>query len=379
MTQDDYSEVFKLSEYAFQYKLDKEEYEKKCLEADRHKIYGYKINDNLAGKLHMIPLDVFVQGKSFTLGGISSVATWPEYGGQKIAEKLMKQSLLEFKEKNTMLAYLHPFNAGFYRRFGFEFAFDSVTYTIPVEKLNHSWKKAGFIERNPINTIELNQVYEAFITKFNGGIKRDKKWWEQRVLTDDQAEVIIIKDEMDTPQAYLIYKFKNNHFEVIEMAYTDQIYLESIYHFILKHKATIKNVEIPTYEGDLLSYILNDPIFTQEKQPYFMARIVDLLSFLKEYPFEFKKGLFIKLFIEDEFLTSNTSFYEVSAKGIIKTDRVNDKKYLTINIGDLTALLMGYKNIKELKTLNKIRGNEEEIAKLDSILNPQPTYLLDFF
>lgn len=349
------------------------------MEAERHKIYGYQIEEKLAGKLHMIPLEVFIEGKAFTMGGISSVATWPEYSGNKIAEKLIKQSLTELQKEKITLAYLVPFNAGFYRRFGFEFTFNSVDYIIPIEKLQHPWEKQGQIIRDNINLIELNQVYEIFIKKFNGGLKRDKKWWKQRVLTDDQAEIILIKDETGNPQAYLIYKVENNRLCVIEMAYTNQTYVESIYHFILRHQGTIKDVKMSTYEGDLLSYILNDPTFTQKVEPYFMARIVDVKSFLNEYPFEIKDGLSINIYVADDFVADNTGLYQMSAKEVIEIENPDVNDYLAINIGDLTALLMGYKTIKDLKALNKIQGSKHEINKLASLINPQPTYLLDYF
>src|SRR5690625_5934397 len=93
LTTEDYPEIFKLSEYAFQYHLSEEDYIKKCEEAKRHQIYGIEIKGRLAGKLHIIPLEVFIQGKLLTMGGISYVATCREYSGKGIAGKLIKQRL----------------------------------------------------------------------------------------------------------------------------------------------------------------------------------------------------------------------------------------------------------------------------------------------
>lgn len=273
---------------------------------------------------------------------------------------------------------MHPFNAGFYRRFGFEFAFDSVNYVIPIEKLRHDWKNSGFIERDGINLYDLNQVYEIFIQKFNGGLKRDKKWWEERVLTDDQAETILIKDDNGTPQAYLIYKYKHNCLEVIEMAYTNQVYKESIYHFIMRHQSSIKEVKISTYESNLLDYIVSDSTFTKNITTYFMARIVSVQRFLEKYPFKTAGNVFFNLFVQDDFLSDNTGFYQVLDNKVIRKE-VPDQDYLVINISDLTALLMGYKTIKELQTLDRVQGSEQEINKLKSSLNPKNTYLLDYF
>ena len=313
------------------------------------------------------------------MGGISSVATWPEYSGKGIAGKLIKQSLTDLRNDHIMLAYLHPFNAGFYRRFDFEFAFDQIDYTIPIEKLRYPWEQRGFIQREDVSLSELNQVYETFIQAFNGGLKRDEKWWKQRVLTDDKAEVILIKDEEENPQAYLIYKLHNKRFEVIEMAYSSQAYKESMYHFMMKHQATIQEVSLPTYENDLLSYIINDPTFVQKKHPYFMARIVHLEKFLKEYPFNYSKDSSINLFVTDEFLENNTGVYKISATEVVKINNIKNEDYLAIQIGDLTALLMGYKTVSDLKILNKIRGKEEDLKELEAMLTIQPTYLLDFF
>src|SRR5699024_11526306 len=102
------------------------------------------------------------------------------------------------------------------------------------------------------------------------------------MITDDNTEADPNKEEEDSPQVYIIYKLNNKRFEIIEMAYLSQAYKESMYHIMMKHQATIQEVSLPTYENDLLSYIINDPTFVQKKHPYFMARIVHLEKFLKE-------------------------------------------------------------------------------------------------
>src|SRR5690625_6894608 len=97
------------------------------------------------------------------MGGISSVATWPEYSGKGIAGKLIKHSLTNLRNDHTMLAYLHPFNAGFYRRFGFEFAFDQIDYTIPIEKLRYTWEQRGIILCEDLFLFVLYKMYDIII------------------------------------------------------------------------------------------------------------------------------------------------------------------------------------------------------------------------
>src|SRR5699024_561782 len=90
LSEQNYDEIFALSEFAFQYQMNGEERSRKEEEAARHRIFGCYVDNELAGKLHIIPLEVFMQGTRFSMGGISSVATWPEYRRQGVAKNLLK-------------------------------------------------------------------------------------------------------------------------------------------------------------------------------------------------------------------------------------------------------------------------------------------------
>src|SRR5699024_2098022 len=129
----DYMEIFELSQFAFQYKLDDEAMKIKKQEADRHTIWGYMDDGSIAAKLHLIPLTIMINGKPFKMGGISSVATWPEYRRQGMAKKLLFHALNHMKAAGQTITFLHPFSFGFYRQYGFEHTFNLKHYTIPVE------------------------------------------------------------------------------------------------------------------------------------------------------------------------------------------------------------------------------------------------------
>src|SRR5699024_2163850 len=156
-------------------------------------------------------------------------------------------------------------------------------------------------------------------------------------------------------------------------------YKESMYHFMMKHQATIQEVSLPTYEKDLLSYIINDPTFVQKKHPYFMARIVHLEQFLKNYPFNYSKDSSINLFVSDDFLENNTNDYKISPTEVFKINNKKSDNFLAIHIADLTAIIMGYKTVTDLVMLNNIRGKTEDLNKFDTMLTVQPTYFLVFF
>ncbi|MEH7301975.1 GNAT family N-acetyltransferase, partial [Neobacillus drentensis] len=55
LTEDDFLESLKLSEYAFQYKIADERISARKDMLKKHKILGIKEQENLAAKLHIIP------------------------------------------------------------------------------------------------------------------------------------------------------------------------------------------------------------------------------------------------------------------------------------------------------------------------------------
>src|SRR5699024_3179466 len=143
----DYPEVFALSQFAFQYTLTEDDLLKKAREADRHDIWGYQIDGKIAGKLHILPLEGIFNGQKYAMGGISSVATWPAYRRRESVNKLFHHAFVKMKEEGQVIPYLHPFLASFYRKYGWEFAFNRRQDTIPIAQFNQTSNTKGTIKR----------------------------------------------------------------------------------------------------------------------------------------------------------------------------------------------------------------------------------------
>src|SRR5699024_12089731 len=104
-----------------------------------HVVYGYMVGEHIAGKVHIIAVSINIGGHSVNMGGISAVATWPEYRRRGIAKDLLQHSLRKMKENGQVISLLHPFLVGFYRKYGWELAYIQKKYTIPIEKLKRDW------------------------------------------------------------------------------------------------------------------------------------------------------------------------------------------------------------------------------------------------
>src|SRR5699024_3959045 len=132
----DYESIFALSEFAFQYKFNADELEQKKQEASRQIIWGMMNEDEIAAKLHLIPLSVYINGKELDMGGVSSVATWPEYRRNGMVKQLLHHSLTYMKRHGQTISYLFPFSFAYYRKYGWELTFSQKEYKIPMERFS---------------------------------------------------------------------------------------------------------------------------------------------------------------------------------------------------------------------------------------------------
>lgn len=377
----DYEEIFALSQFAFQYTLSKEALAEKEQEADRHDIWGYRIDGNLAGKLHIIPLEVLIQGKKFSMGGISSVATWPEYRRSGIAKKLLHHALVKMKEQGQLLAYLHPFSVGFYRKYGWELAFTRRHDTIPTEQFKRGWGSEGLVRRTTKDIETLAEIYTKYANRFHGMLVRDNLWWQQRVLTDKAMSTAIAYDEKGEAVGYIIYKVSNDILTIKEIAYTNMNGRYLLYEFIGNHDSMAGTVKWIVPENNNLPFIVNDPFYEQVNTPYFMARIVDVETFLRQYTYTKQDGI-MTLAVEDEFFPENTAVYKVTvsdgqARSVEKIDHTEEA--IRCQVQYLSAMCLGYKRPRELLEEELITGSKEAVKQLDSMLPVKQTFLADFF
>ena len=113
LTTDDFEACMTLSEYAFQFVLNEEQVEKRRKEFNSHNVLGVYEDGQVGAKLHIIPFQTYIQGRSFEMGGIAGVATWPEYRRKGWVAGLLKFALEEMNRNKQSISFLHPFSFAF--------------------------------------------------------------------------------------------------------------------------------------------------------------------------------------------------------------------------------------------------------------------------
>jgi hypothetical protein len=82
LTEEDYEEAFRLSEYAFQYQLTEEQKEFRKQWMSEQDILGDYENGQLTAKTHLLPFTVFIHGQEFNMFTEKSPTSKRDVGGR---------------------------------------------------------------------------------------------------------------------------------------------------------------------------------------------------------------------------------------------------------------------------------------------------------
>lgn len=382
---DEFEISTKLSEYAFQYTLTPEQRESNQKHFKPERFWGIFDGEELQAKLTIIPLQVYVHGNKFEMGGIAGVATWPENRRQGHVSTLLKHALQEMKSKGQTLSFLHPFSIPFYRKFGWELYAEYKKYTIPVSKFPRKVEVPGRIVRGVTDIPTLDGMYQAYASRYNGTLVRDEAWWTRSVLQGDNHSVVYYSAE-GKPTGYALYELKDKDLVCDEFVYLNEEARGALWTFFGNHDSRIEQVTMTMVPGDdQLPFMLPDPRVTQEVVPYFMARIVDLKSFVEQYAFEAHQEAVMTLEVEDSAAPWNAGRWRLSVNqegkaelSELPTDQ-GEQADLTTDIQTLSALFTGYKRPQALHAIHRLSGNPKAVKQLETMIPAGQTYLMDFF
>ncbi|MCC2471749.1 GNAT family N-acetyltransferase [Bacillus pacificus] len=380
LTEDKFREALRLSEYAFQYKVEEDRLQQQLTRMkESHEVYGIMEGNDLAAKLHLIPFHIYIGKEKFKMGGVAGVATYPEYRRSGYVKELLQHSLQTMKKDGYTVSMLHPFAVAFYRKYGWELCANLLVCHMTKSDLVMKKQVNGTVKRfNKENhSEEVEKLYETFAERFSGMLVRNEKWWLQAVY--DDLTLAIYYDENKTAAGYMLYKIEKSKMTVEEFVPLHNEARNSLWNFICQHDSMIKELEMTVSENEQLLYTLQEPRVKTEIKPYFMGRIVDVEQFLKQYELNWNNiQQEIILHITDSFAPWNNVSVRLANYEITIIEEPMDKG-IKLDINALSTILLGYKRPLELNELELINGSEEEIRAFEKIVPVREAFIYDFF
>ena len=250
-------------------------------------VKGWFDGDKLISQVAVYPMKVRIFNKTYDMGGLTGVGTYPEYANQGLMHKLLYQSLKNMKEKKQSISFLYPYSIPYYRRKGWEIVSDKITYEIKDYQLPKNKQVSGEVERVDVESEEVKKAYNRFAYQTHGALIRDDLAWNEYWLWDsDDLMAAIYYNDKNEPDGYVLYWIKDEVFHIKDMIFINEEARTGLWNFISAHFSMINKVIGDTYTDEPLAFLFEDADIKESISPYFMARIVDLEEFIKQYPFK---------------------------------------------------------------------------------------------
>jgi len=348
-------------------------------------VIGWFDDDNLVSQVAVYPMQTRIFGRTYAMGGLTGVGTYPEYSNMGLMHKLLEQALKNMKERGQDICYLYPYSIPFYRKMGWEIVSDKLTFTVKDTQLPKAFPVRGMVERVSLDSEDFHNVYSYFAMQHHGALIRDKLAWDEywRWENDDMI-VALYYNEEHKPLGYLVYYIANEIFHIKEMVYLTSEARHGLWNYISAHFSMITQVRGDNYSGEPMAYLFEDSEIEETIAPYIMARIVDVENFLQEYPWQIQPEDFkIHFRVTDGLASWNQGDFLVSwHEGETTCERVEDNQSINVvelDINTLTALMMGYKRPTYLYDHEKISMEYYMLTWLERLIPVKKPYFSDYF
>ncbi|WP_342430736.1 GNAT family N-acetyltransferase [Neobacillus sp. FSL H8-0543] len=346
-------------------------------------VLGWFDGEKLISQVAVYPFQVNIFGKTFEMGGLTGVGTYPEYANLGLMYKLIRQALTEMKARKQSISYLYPYSFPFYRRRGWEIISDKMTFEVKDYQLPKVKKVSGYVERINTEHPDIKKVYKEFSSKRHVAMIRNDLAWDEYWRWDlDDLTAAVYYDQLQKPQGYLLYWISEDILHIKEMVYINEETRIGLWNFISAHFSMVSKVVGNIYSDEPLAFWLEDGDITETIAPYYMARIVDAKQFISQFPFRAPgKEVELTFTLDDPMLEWNQGIFtlKVSAVGQGKLIKSEGQPTSTIDIQTLTTMLLGYKRPSYLASIGRLTSDEQTVGMFENLIERQTPYFSDYY
>lgn len=346
-------------------------------------VLGWFDGEKLVSQLAVYPFQVNIFGRTFEMGGLTGVGTYPEYANMGLMNKLMRQALADMQKRKQTISYLFPYSIPYYRRRGWEIISDKMTFVVQDSQLPKIKKVPGYVDRLNTEHPDIKEVYRLFSNKHHAAMIRSDLAWEEYWRWDlDDLTAAVYYDQANQPQGYLLYWISEEVLHIKELIYINTEARIGLWNFISAHFSMVTKVEGSTFMDEPLSFWLEDGDIKETIAPYFMARIVDATQFIAQFPFKATgKDHEIPFTLIDPMLDWNQGNFtlNVTASGQGELIQSEMRPSFSLDIQTLTTMLLSYKRPSYLASIGRLMQDAQIIEILENIIERQTPYFSDYF
>jgi predicted acetyltransferase len=332
----------------------------------------------IVSALQILPREMLVRGAPIPMGGISCVATEPEYRKRGYAGALCVDSIHRMHERGLCTSALMPFSYEYYGKFGWCEAGGGLAYESSPNDLP-AYAEASCVrpaeEGDMPAAIRLQAEARADRT---GYFVRTERWWE--VNRDFRVGRIAVF-ERGGVGGYIGYKLIEGskrgedvtpgHVRVCELVAASDDAARGLCGFLRGFADHVEVIRWNTDAAGLRASTLDRYPHSASWRPTFMYRVVDLVGALRPL---FDGGAPIaaplEIRVRDEVGTWNESGVWVTPEGV-STKPIKAAPRIEPDIRHFSQLHIGYRTATDLASLGLLKASEPQALELAEALFPR--------
>lgn len=244
---------------------------------------GAFFDQKLAASLMVMPYRVRIRGSWYNCGGISSVATWPEYREAGLVRKLMFHALGRMRRNKQYISILGPFSYPYYQRMGWGLLYEKLYQEFSQESLK-AFPSTGYtfqrLEAEDISA--MREVYDRFTDGYEAVFDRSLSEWmiklEWDALLGHHRYGAVGPD--GRMEGTIHFEIRDRVFKIYELHFSSLSARQALLHFIHAHRSESDQVSwwnVPL--DDTFSLEAETPAIKREIQTSMMGRITDVRGF----------------------------------------------------------------------------------------------------
>ncbi|MBN2642809.1 MAG: GNAT family N-acetyltransferase, partial [Victivallales bacterium] len=239
---------------------------------EKARVIGCFDQQNLASQFAVYPLKMNIFGTVCKIGFVTSVSTYPEYTGQGLMSRLMRESLETMRSEGESLAILYPFSIPLYRYRGWEVISDKMTFRIKDNQLPKKMNGGGCVRRVSIDSPELKQLHNKFASQTHGCLMRnDLAWGEYWRWDVEDTSIAVFYDDDKVANGYMVYLLKDDTMYIKEMIYLNINAWRGLWKYISAHESMVYEVVGNNYFNEPMAFWLDDCDIKETIRPYIMG------------------------------------------------------------------------------------------------------------
>ena len=220
-------------------------------------VLGWFYKEKLASMIVVYSMKVNIHDEIMDMGGITGVATYPEYTGRGLIHSLMKHALNYMHEQQMSISFLYPYSIPLYRKMGWEIVSDKLSFTVKDTQLPKPRPVTGMVERVSLDSEDYHNVHSYFALQRHGCLIRDSLSWEEYWRWDnDDMIAAVYYNQSHKPLGYVVYYIANDIFHIKEMVYLNIEANYGLWNYISAHFSMIDQVQGDNYSGEPMATCL---------------------------------------------------------------------------------------------------------------------------